>query len=246
MSAAPSDLALRSRDQAPDIGAVLEPEQHTERCERRRDRAGADGERGKRRRHARGERRRGRKPRECSDREPYQRESERGRPAGADQAAEKGRHALAAAKAQPHGIEMAEKGARRAGKAGRFVMKQDRRQEIREGRLQRVENERRSGEILAPCAQHIGRADIAGADGAQVRGAREPGQQEAERDRAEEIAERQRDERVYAVERNRHGRCAPRKNGGSRREPYSCAMFPATSVILTRPSSRAWSKGVLR
>ena len=65
----------------------------------------------------------------------------------------------------------------------------------RGGALQHVAEQRRGREALAAGAQHVGRADIAGADGADVARAREPGQDQAERDRAEQIADGQRDER---------------------------------------------------
>ena len=50
-------------------------------------------------------------------------------------------------------------------------MEQQRREQIGDRRLQRVEHERRGGEILASGAQHVGRADVAGADRAQIAGA---------------------------------------------------------------------------
>ena len=65
-----------------------------------------------------------------------------------------------------------------------------------ERRFQRVEDERRRGEALAAGAQHVGRPDIARADRPQVAGAGEARQDHAERDRAEEIAERQRERRA--------------------------------------------------
>ena len=62
--------------------------------------------------------------------------------------------------------------------------------------LQRVEQQRRGGKPLVAGAQHIGRADIAGADLADVAEAGGAGQQQAERDRAEQIAEDERDDRT--------------------------------------------------
>ena len=53
-------------------------------------------------------------------------------------------------------------------------------------------SKRRGGEPLAAGAQHVGGADIAGADAAQVGRAGEPRQQNAERDRAAQIAEDER------------------------------------------------------
>ncbi len=56
--------------------------------------------------------------------------------------------------------------------------------------LEHVADKRRRGQILAAGAQHIGGADIAGADGADVAAAGRARDDEAERDRAEQIAER--------------------------------------------------------
>ena len=63
------------------------------------------------------------------------------------------------------------------------------------GAFQHVEQQRRGGEPLVAGAQHIGRADIAGADVAHVAKAGGAGQQQAERDRAEQIAESERKKR---------------------------------------------------
>src|SRR5262245_65419116 len=65
-------------------------------------------------------------------------------------------------------------------------------QQYRERALERIADERRRREPLAAGAQHVGRADIAGADGADVGGAGEPRQDQSERDRAAEIAEAER------------------------------------------------------
>ena len=53
--------------------------------------------------------------------------------------------------------------------------------------FQSVEKQRCGGEVFAPGAQHIGRADIARADGAQILRASQPRQHQAERNRAGEI-----------------------------------------------------------
>ena len=53
------------------------------------------------------------------------------------------------------------------------------------GALEHVAEQRRCGEPLVAGAQHVGRADIAGADRADVAGAGEPRQNQAERNRAE-------------------------------------------------------------
>ena len=65
----------------------------------------------------------------------------------------------------------------------------------RQRALERIAKKRCGCETLASGAQHIGGADIAGADGADVGGAGKPRQDEAEWDRAAEIAERERDSR---------------------------------------------------
>ena len=56
------------------------------------------------------------------------------------------------------------------------------------GALRGVEQQRQRGEPLAARAQHVGRADIAGADLAQIAEPGELGEDQAERDRAEQIA----------------------------------------------------------
>ena len=58
--------------------------------------------------------------------------------------------------------------------------------------LERIAEQRRGGEAFAAGAQDVGRADIAGTDGADVGGPGQPGQNQAEWNRAAEIPERQR------------------------------------------------------
>ena len=58
-----------------------------------------------------------------------------------------------------------------------------------------IEQQRRGGEPLAPRPQHIGRADVARSDPAQVSRATEPCQDHPERNRAEQVSERQRKHR---------------------------------------------------
>ena len=57
--------------------------------------------------------------------------------------------------------------------------------------LGQVEQQRRRRQPLAPGAQHVGRADVARADLRGCRPRRPPGQQQPERDRAEQVAEQQ-------------------------------------------------------
>ncbi len=75
---------------------------------------------------------------------------------------------------------MAEEGAKardeRGSRSGKISRKQ-----YRDRALEGVAEQRRGGEAFAPGAQHVGRADIAGADGAYVRAAGRFRQQQAER-----------------------------------------------------------------
>ncbi len=86
---------------------------------------------------------------------------------------------------------MAEKRAE-AGDQREIAIEQGRRHQHRDGALEHVAQKRRGRKRLAAGAQHIGGADIAGADGAEVLRARKPRQDDAERDRAAQIAEHQR------------------------------------------------------
>jgi len=81
------------------------------------------------------------------------------------------------ARARDHGTRMAEQGGERQ-YGGRT--------------LQRVEHQRCGGEPFVPGAQHIGGADVARADGADVAQAGEARQDEAEGNRAHQEAARQR------------------------------------------------------
>ena len=64
-------------------------------------------------------------------------------------------------------------------------------QQNRGGALEHVAEKRGGGERLAAGAQHIGGADIAGADRAQIGPAGRARQHDAEGDRAEQVAERE-------------------------------------------------------
>ena len=111
-------------------------------------------------------------------------------PGKSEQHTDEGRHALAALEAEPDRKQVAEESAEARDQSGlgseHMARDQDRR-----GALQHVAKQGRGGQPLASGAQHIGRTDIAGADGADVRTAEQLGQQQAERDRSEQIAERQ-------------------------------------------------------
>ena len=58
------------------------------------------------------------------------------------------------------------------------------------GALERIEQQRQRGEALVAGAQHVGGADVAGADVAHVAEAGRARQKIAEGDRAEQVAER--------------------------------------------------------
>ena len=122
---------------------------------------------GDRRGDRRRKRRRRRVTRERRDREPDDGEDDRRRPSEADQRAEIGRDALAAAELEPDRIHVAEDRAR-SRRERRRRPKQPPRQHDRQRRLQRVERERRRRQPLAAGAQDIGGADVARADRAQV------------------------------------------------------------------------------
>ena len=62
----------------------------------------------------------------------------------------------------------------------------------RDGAFEHVAEQGRGGQAFAAGAQHVGGADIARADRADVASAGEPGQDQAERDRAEQIADDER------------------------------------------------------
>jgi hypothetical protein len=109
--------------------------------------------------------------------------------ASAEQHAEIGGDALAALEAEPHGEEMAEEGAE-AGDDGE-VRPPSAGDEHRGGALQRVEQQGEGGEPLVAGAQHVGGADVAGADLAHVAEAGGARDQQAERDGAEQVAEGQ-------------------------------------------------------
>src|ERR1700719_3476728 len=83
---------------------------------------------------------------------------------------------------------MAEKGAQRSNDRG-VAIKNMRDDQYRRGALEHVAEQSRDGEALAAGAQNIGGADIAGADRAQIRRASKPREQNAERNRAAQIAE---------------------------------------------------------
>src|SRR5690606_23702484 len=99
--------------------------------------------------------------------------------------------ALAALETQPDREDVPQKGAETRGKGGagppEILGKKN------SGRaLQHVAEKRRGGEALVPGAQHIGRADIARPDAADVRGPGASGDDQPERNRTEKIAERER------------------------------------------------------
>jgi hypothetical protein len=68
------------------------------------------------------------------------------------------------------------------------VVEQPARDQQGHGALAGVEQQGGQGQVLAARAQDVGRADIAGADVAHVAGAGGAGDDDAERDRAQQIA----------------------------------------------------------
>ncbi len=155
-----------------------------------------ENERGRGARDERGKRR---VARERCDREPDQAERDRRRPGERDQDADIGRHALATLEAEPDWKEMAEECAERRGDRelvaeisilGAIVSVDE---QHGDGAFERVSDERRGREPFVSGAQHVGRANITGADRADVLCARELREDETERDRAAEIAEREGD-----------------------------------------------------
>ena len=85
-----------------------------------------------------------------------------------------GGDALAALEAEPDREEVAEEGAEPGDERGVASPPNASRDQHRGGALEHVAEQRRGGEALAAGAQHIGRADIAGADRADVAEAGEP------------------------------------------------------------------------
>ena len=127
---------------------------------------------------------------EVSDREPYEAKGERRLPGESEKTAKKGRNAFAAFEFEPDRKKMAEKGPGRSGKhCGRAPDGSG--NPYRGGAFGKVEKKGHRGKILPPRAQDIGRADIAGADGPQVRSASRARQNQPEWNRAAKIAEQE-------------------------------------------------------
>src|SRR5689334_12901965 len=240
------DAPLRARKQAADIGVVLGPHQNREQGEELRlleeavepqeeDRGDACDE--GRERGVAGERR---------DREPHEAEDEGALPGEPDQDTDIGRHALAALELEPDRKQVAEEGTEPR-EHGEILSAEPIGHQHRGGALERVEDQRRSGESFAAGAQHIGGADVAGSDRADIPGAGEPREDEPERNRAEQIAETEGGRVIGQGERPvdgmEHG-VVPRGGKRNRRQTYSYTVRPATMVRTTRPESRASSNGV--
>src|SRR4029079_2937337 len=101
-----------------------------------------------------------------------------------------GGDALAAAKAQPDGIKVADK---RSSRSERTGLRGERKpgEQDRSRSLEAVEDHGESREDLAARAQNVGRPDAAGTDLADVAFARQPRQDEPERHGPEQVAKRQ-------------------------------------------------------
>src|SRR5690606_22344029 len=104
--------------------------------------------------------------------------------------------------------------------------------------LEDVANECRRGQTLAPGAQHVGRADVAGADVADVARAGPFREDQAEGDRAEQIPDQKPDDGLRCVHRH------PPDAEPCHEDSYT--VRPATMVRTARPCIRASSNGVLR
>ena len=111
-----------------------------------------------------------------------------------DQQADIDGDAFAAFEFEPDRKQMAEKSAEAGDERG-IGSGEMRREQNRGGALERVAQQGRGGQTLAAGAQHIGGADIAGADGADVGRAGGARQDQPERNRAEQIADREGDQR---------------------------------------------------
>lgn len=98
--------------------------------------------------------------------------------------------ALAALEPEPDGVAMADE--RTGGCQQRVAGEQVRDQQHGDRALGHVEQQRRGGEAFPPGAQDVGGADVARADRAQIASTTEPRQDDAERDRAEQVAEHER------------------------------------------------------
>jgi hypothetical protein len=134
------------------------------------------------------------------DQDPGQGRQHADRPGGGQEHAEEGRHALAALKSQPDRKQVAHEGRGPRQHVGVMTPEAAGDQD-RDQPLAAVAQKRQQRQILAARTQHIGRADIAGADLAQVAHARGPGDQHAKGDGAQQIAQRrggQQDEGAHA------------------------------------------------
>ena len=130
----------------------------------------------------------------------------------------------------------------------------------RQRAFERIAEEGRRGEALAAGAQHIGGADVAGAERPDVGRAGKPRQDEAERDRATEIAERQRagvGERMRPVDRGEHApilavllSSAGQLNGGAPQSWWSLTHAASRNVFANEippagPQNRRQTPGNL-
>src|SRR5262249_36869607 len=130
--------------------------------------------------------------------EPDQAEQEPDRPGESEQDAQIGRNALAAPELEPDWKEMPDEGAEASNKRKARIVGMDE-CEHRYRALERIADQRRGRQPLVAGAQHIGCADIAGADAAQILRARKARDDDAERDRAEQIAECERGEEEHGL-----------------------------------------------
>lgn len=115
---------------------------------------------------------------------------DRRRPQERDQYAEQCRGALTAAKTEPHRVEVAEERAG-GGVSARLLPEEQLRKNDCSRCLQAVEDQCQRRQHLASGPKHVGRPDIPGADFPHVPLPGEPCEDEAKRDRPEQISQRQ-------------------------------------------------------
>src|SRR5579859_5905929 len=184
------DFAFGARQQPFDVFAVRVEQKESEHGKQHGERRVLEPPQEQRRNHAcRQRRQRGVAERE-GEREPDRAEQDRRRPDQTDQDADIDGNALAALEFEPDREDVAEESPE-ACQHRRVRSAEIAGNDHGDRALERVEHQRRGGEPLAPRAQHVGRADIAGTDRAQVSRPGKPGEDEPERDRAKEITDDQ-------------------------------------------------------
>ena len=116
-----------------------------------------------------------------------------------------GGHALAATKAQPHGIDVPHDRGQAGQRRARLARRQPSDPQHTRCALRHVEQQHAHGDRHSAGPQDIGRADVAAAGAADVDASGQSAHEQRKRNRSDEVAERQRD--------NRHGRYQMRSYG---------------------------------